>query len=106
MAYRYPAPSEVGIRIPRNLIEARFKQGFRHALEGGQICAVEHLRLSFREGFRAGKYYARDLRRARGILDFPMSARVRVVAHPRLSGPDRGVLRAGAWAGRRLRNGV
>ena len=105
MAYRYPAPSDVGIRIPRCLIEARFKQGFRHALEGGQIRTVEQLRLSFREGFRAGKCYARDLRRARGILDFPMNARVRVVARPRYTAPERGAPRAGAGMGRRLREG-
>jgi hypothetical protein len=91
MAYRYPAPRDVGIKIPRNLIEARFKQGFRHALEGGQLSAVEHLRLSFREGFRAGKYYARDLRRARGLLDFPLRARVRIVASPRYTARERGV---------------
>ena len=64
MARRYPMPEEVGITIPRNLIDARYRRGFRHALEGGQINNVEHLRLSFREGFRAGKSYARELRRA------------------------------------------
>ena len=78
MVYSYPAPQDVGIRIPRNLIGARYKRGFAHALEGKQISAVEHLKLSFREGFRAGKCYARDLRRARGVLDFPMRGRIKI----------------------------
>lgn len=77
MAYAYPTPEDIGIRIPRRLIEARYRHGFRHALEGGQIAAVEHLRLSFREGFRAGKCYARELRRARGVVDFPLRAKIR-----------------------------
>ena len=77
MAYGYPVPEDIGIRIPANLIEARFRRGFRHALEGGQIDAVEHLRLSFRAGFRAGKCYAREVRRARGVVDFPLRAKIR-----------------------------
>jgi hypothetical protein len=105
MAYSYPAPRDVGIRIPGSLIEARFVQGFRHALAGGQLCAVEHLRLSFREGFRAGKCYARELRRARGVLDFPMFAQVKAVARPRYTGPQRGAMNPGTRAGRRLRKG-
>lgn len=77
MPYDYPTPRDLGIRIPGNLVEARYEHGFRHALEGGQITAVEHLKLSFREGFRAGKCYARELRRARGVVDFPLRAKVR-----------------------------
>jgi len=103
MAYRYPAPHDVGIRIPGNLIEARFKQGFRHAIGGGQLCAVEHLRLSFREGFRSGKCYARGLRRARDVLDFPMRARVRVVARPQYCGPERRTQHEGQRSGSRVR---
>lgn len=80
MHYWYPEPEEVGIEIPRHLIEDRFRRGFRHALKGGQITRVEQLRRSYREGFRAGKLYCRAVRRARGIVDFPMRARVRVRA--------------------------
>jgi hypothetical protein len=80
MAYHYPAPHDVGIRIPRNLIGTRYQRGFRHALEGKQLSAAEHFRLSFREGFRAGKCYARDLRRARGVLDFPLKGKIRIVS--------------------------
>lgn len=80
MVTAYPEPQEVGIRIPRHLVEERFCSGFRHALKGGQISAVEHLRLSFREGFRAGKLYVRKVRRSRGILDFPFRGKVRLSA--------------------------
>ncbi len=77
MTYDYPTPRDLGIRIPRNLVAARYQSGFRHALEGGQITAVEHLKLSFREGFRAGKGYVRALRRARSVVDFPLRAKIR-----------------------------
>lgn len=78
MIRSYPEPREVGIRIPRHLMEDRFRSGFRHALTGGQISAVEHLRLSFREGFRAGKRYVREVRRSRGVLEFPLQGRIRL----------------------------
>lgn len=74
----YPDPQDIGIRIPRNLIQERFRSGFRHALKGGQLTRVEHLRLSFRAGFRAGKLYLRDLGRAHGVLMFPFRAKVRL----------------------------
>lgn len=77
MNYHYPTPAEAGIQIPRNLIIERFNKGFLHALKGGQIREREQLRLSFREGYRAGKLYIRELRRAQGVLEFPMKARMR-----------------------------
>lgn len=77
---RSAIPQEVGIPVPARLIPDRFHRGFQHALSGGQITAVEHLKLSFREGFRAGKLYCRNLRRARGIIDFPLRARIRFVS--------------------------
>jgi len=80
MHYHYPSPAEVGIIIPTHLREDRFCQGFGHALRGGQITQVEQLKLSFREGYRCGKLYLRDLRRSQGIVDFPMRARVRMRA--------------------------
>lgn len=80
MAYAYPKPQDVGVTIPQHLIEARFRDGFRHALAGRQITRVEHLRLSFREGYRAGKLYLRDLRRAQGVVDFPLQGRLRFKA--------------------------
>ena len=77
----YPDPQDIGIRIPRCLVRDRFQSGFRHALEGGQLTRREHLRLSFREGFRAGKLYLRELRREQGILTFPLKAKIRLTAN-------------------------
>ena len=77
MQYSYPKPQDVNIRIPRHLIEERFCEGFQYALKGGQLCKVEQLRLSFREGYRAGKLYVRELRRSQGILTFPVQGRMK-----------------------------
>ena len=74
----YPQPQEVGVRIPPHLKQQRFCTGFRHALGGGQLDKVEYMRLSFREGFRAAKLYLRELRRSRGILEFPARWKVRI----------------------------
>lgn len=71
---------EVGMPVPARLIPERYDRGFRHALGGGQLTAVEHLKLSFREGFRAGKLYCRALRRARGIMDFPLQGKIRFLS--------------------------
>ena len=80
MRHHYPDPQEVGVRIPPHLLSARFRAGFQHALEGGQLNKVEYFRLSFREGFRVAKLYLRHARRARGILDFPLRGRIRLKA--------------------------
>ncbi len=80
MQYRYPNPQEAGVRIPPHLMEERFCAGFRHGLKGGQLNRVEYLRLSFREGFRAAKLYLREVRRSRGILEFPARWHIRVTA--------------------------
>lgn len=77
---QYPSLQELGIRIPAHLKHARFNRGFQHALIGGQLDQVEYFRLSFREGYRVGKLFLRDVRRARGILQFPMKAKVRMSA--------------------------
>jgi hypothetical protein len=78
MSWHYPTPNEVGIKVPASLIETRFRHGFEHALRGRQITHVEHLRLSFREGYRAGKLYLRRVRRAQGIVEFPLKAHMRM----------------------------
>jgi len=74
----YPSPNEVGIPVPAYLMRDRFCKGFRHALQGKQINHVAHLKLSFREGFRAGKLYLRELRRSQGIIDFPVKYKMRI----------------------------
>lgn len=76
MKYQYPEPMDIGIKIPPHLIKRRFQGGFLHALKGRQITRVEHLRLSFREGYRAGKMYLKELRRKRGIISFPFQGRI------------------------------
>jgi hypothetical protein len=72
-----PTPHDLGLRIPRHLMEERFSRGFHHALTGGQITKVEQLRLSYREGYRAGKLYLKEVRRSRGIVEFPMTGKIR-----------------------------
>lgn len=74
----YPTPEDIGLKIPATLRRDRFCRGFAHALRGGQLDHIEYFRLSFRLGFRAAKLYLREVRRRRGILDFPMRRRVRL----------------------------
>lgn len=81
MQHTYPEPQDVGINIPTHLRTDRFCNGFKHALKGGQITEVKQLRLSFREGYRAGKLYLRDLRKAMGIVNFPIQGRIRFSAN-------------------------
>ena len=78
MTANYPEPEEAGIRVPPHLQRERFQAGFRHALMGGQLDKIEYMRLSFREGFRSAKLFLRQLRRSRGILDFPARWRIRM----------------------------
>jgi hypothetical protein len=74
----YPTPQEAGIRIPSHLRADVFSRGFRHGLTGGQLDRSEYMRLSFREGFRASRLYLREVRRIRGVLEFPARWRVRI----------------------------
>jgi len=76
MKHSYPQPEDVGIKIPMYLIKDRFRQGFSHALHGRQITQCEHLKLSFREGYRAGKLFLKELRKESNIIEFPFKARV------------------------------
>lgn len=81
MTYRYPSPPEAGVRIPSHLIADRFSAGFNRGLKGGQLDDVEYFRRSFRLGFRAAKLYLREVRRQRGVLQFPARYRMRLRAH-------------------------
>ena len=76
MAYIYPTPRDIGMKIPPDLRERRFNAGFEHALKGGHLTEVEYFRRSFRLGFRAAKLYLREVRRHRGVMDFPMRVRM------------------------------
>lgn len=77
----YPNPAEAGVRIPPHLLADRFAAGFDHALKGGQLHRVEYFRRSFRLGFRAAKLYVREVRRQRGVLQFPARYRLRLRTH-------------------------
>ena len=68
------------IRIPPHVQKDRFCAGFRHSPGGGQLDRLEHLKQSFREGFRASRLNLRELRRARGIVEFPARWRIRLRA--------------------------
>ncbi len=81
MAIHYPAPQELGFRIPAHLRPERFSQGFIHALKGGQLNQVAYFKLSFREGYRLGKLYLRQLRREQGVIGFPMKAQFHMRAY-------------------------
>lgn len=76
MKHSYPQPEDVGIKIPFHLIQDRFREGFSHALHGRQLTQREHLRLSFREGYRAGKLFLKELRKQNNIIEFPFKAKV------------------------------
>jgi len=78
MVRHYPTPRDLGLRIPATLRAERFNRGFEHALKGGQLNELEYFRLSFRLGYRAAKLYLREVRRQRGILEFPLRARCRL----------------------------
>ena len=80
MPAAYPKPRDIGLSIPPELIETRFNAGFQHALKGGHLTEVEYFRRSFRLGFRSAKLYLRQLRRLRGIVEFPLQGRVRLRA--------------------------
>ncbi len=74
----YPTPDEIGLKIPASLRKERFCRGFDHALKGGHLDDIEYFRLSFRIGYRSAKLYLREVRRHRGILQFPMRTRMRL----------------------------
>lgn len=81
MAYSYPTPAEIGLKIPSHLVADRFNAGFNHGLKGGHLDDIEYFRRSFRLGFRAAKLYLREVRRQRGILQFPARYRFRLTSH-------------------------
>ncbi len=76
MTHSYPQPEDVGIKIPVNLIKERFCRGFSHALHGKQLMRCEHLKLSFREGYRAGKLFLKERRKKMNIIEFPFKAKI------------------------------
>lgn len=84
MKHAYPEPEDVGIKIPLYLLKEKFRKGFSHALQGRQLKFCEHLKLSFREGYRAGKLFLNQVRQQSNIIEFPFKGHADV----RVSGPD------------------
>lgn len=76
----YPTPQQIGLTVPADLVKVRFDAGFEHALKGGHLTEVEYFRRSFRLGFRSAKLYLREVRRRRGIIEFPLRVRMRLRA--------------------------
>jgi len=72
----YPTPAEVGIYPPKRLIKSLFNQGFEHAMQGRHVTELKHLKLSFREGYRSAKLYLKEVRKQRGIHDFPLQGKI------------------------------
>ncbi|MDH5545150.1 MAG: hypothetical protein OEZ43_06120 [Gammaproteobacteria bacterium] len=77
MNYQYPKPRDVGIAIPIHLRANRFEAGFHHALKGLHLTKPEHLTLSFREGYRAAKFYLKWLRKQQGVHEFPLQGKLK-----------------------------
>ena len=80
MSPYYPTPHDIGLSIPPDLIPSRYCDGFAYALKGGQLRRAEHLRRSFRSGFRAAKLFLRFYRRQQGIIEFPVRWRFRLTS--------------------------
>ena len=78
MQHAFLKPQEIGINWGSHFRQDRYAAGFEHGLNGGRIDRVEHLRLSFRAGFRAAMLYAREQRRRQGVLDFPQRRKFRL----------------------------
>jgi len=76
MSFDYPSPEELGIKLPAHVVRERFHAGFTHALAGKQLTKIEHLKLSFREGYRAGKLVIRERRRESGVINFPVQGKM------------------------------
>lgn len=77
MDYVYPTIDSLGIRVPPGLNEEMFRAGFDHSIRGGQITKREHLKKSFRYGFREGRLYLNEYRKQHGIYAFPMKGRIK-----------------------------
>jgi len=67
-----PRPKIVDVVIPKGVDSEMYQAGFEHSVTGGQITKREHLKASFRLGFRNGRLYLKELRKKKGILEFPI----------------------------------
>lgn len=67
-------PEDYGIRVPQDLDEQMFRDGFAHGMRSN---ALTNFKKSFREGFRAAKLLCKELRKQQGVFTFPMQARIK-----------------------------
>lgn len=72
---RGPKASEVGVHAPTHLDRELFEQGFSRGMQSSTLTIFK---ASYRAGFRAAKLKLRELRRQRGIIDFPMRAKMSI----------------------------
>jgi len=75
--YHYPTIDEVGVKVPAGCIDELFRAGWDHSIRGGNLTEREHLKKSFRYGFREARLYLNEVRRARGVVPFPMKAQLK-----------------------------
>jgi hypothetical protein len=68
-------PQDLEIKIPSDAIEADFVAGFEHGMESNTLT---NFKLSYRKGFRAAKLLLKEIRRQRGVLQFPMKAKFKI----------------------------
>lgn len=69
---------EVTVVVPAYVIEELYIAGYEHSMRGGNLTKREHFKASFRLGFRTAKLELKEIRRRRGIIDFPMNAKVKM----------------------------
>lgn len=74
---KLPTPKEVGITTPNVINKERYEEGFQHGLISNKLLKPEHLRASFREGFRAAKLYLKQLYKDRNVTVMPTKARMK-----------------------------
>jgi hypothetical protein len=77
---RRVACAEVAVPAPAKLRRDLYEAGYAHGLRGGQLDRVAYFKLSFREGFRAAKLALRARRRREGLLEFPLTGRMKMKA--------------------------
>lgn len=76
---QYPKATEVLTGIPTHVKRDLFEDGFQHSIRGGQLTDPKvHFKMSFREGFRAGRLYLKELRRQQGVVEFPLQGKIKV----------------------------
>jgi hypothetical protein len=77
MTQEYPTLEDANVSIPYGVKEDLFREGWDHSLRGGQLTDItKHFKKSFRYGFRTAKLYLNDVRKAEGIIPFPMKQKM------------------------------